>query len=64
MTVNFLFGDNGLISKAQQGTEMYSKSDIQERVTMLLGEYVIEKATGEEDNFANFLRKNLQVGVV
>lgn len=63
ITVNAVFGENGLLNQANKGVEEYSKSDVKERVTLLIGEYVIEKATGEEDNFANFLRKNLQVGV-
>ena len=63
ITVNFLFGENGLINRAQQGTEEYNKSDIGERVTILQSEFLIEKASGEEDNFADFLRKELQVGV-
>ena len=64
ITVNAVFGENGLLNQANKGAEEYSKSDVKERVTLLIGEYVIEKATGEEDNFANFLRRNLQVGVV
>ena len=63
ITVNFLFGENGLINRAQQGTEEYNKSDIGERVTILQSEFLIEKASGEEDDFADFLRKELQVGV-
>lgn len=63
ITVNFLFGENGLINRAQQGSEEYSKAEAKEKVELLLSEYVIDKATGENDNFANFLRKNLQVGV-
>lgn len=63
ITVNFVFGENGLINRAQQGTEEYNRSDIRDRVTILQNEFLIDKATGEEDNFANFLRKELQVGV-
>ena len=63
ITVNFLFGENGLINRAQQGSEEYNKSDIGERVTILQSEFLIEKASGEEDDFADFLRKELQVGV-
>ena len=63
ITVNFIFGENGLINRAQQGSEEYSKAEAKEKVELLLSEYVIDKATGENDNFANFLRKNLQVGV-
>ena len=63
ITVNFLFGENGLINRAQQGTEEYNKSDIRDRITILQSEFLIDKAAGEEDDFANFLRKELQVGV-
>ena len=63
ITVNFLFGENGLINRAQQGSEEYSKAEAKEKVELLLSEYAIDKATGENDNFADFLRKNLQVGV-
>ena len=63
ITVNFVFGENGLINRAQQGTEEYNKSDIRDRVTILQSEFLIDKAAGEEDDFANFLRKELQVGV-
>lgn len=63
ITVNFVFGENGLINRTQQGTEEYNKSDIRDRVTILQSEFLIDKAAGEEDDFANFLRKELQVGV-
>lgn len=58
-----LFGENGLLNRATDATEEYSKSEVREKVELLLSEYVIDKATGENEDFANFLRKNLQVGV-
>lgn len=63
ITINMLFGENGLLNRATDATEEYSKAEAKEKVELLLSEYVIDKATGENDNFANFLRKNLQVGV-
>lgn len=63
ITINMLFGENGLLNRATDTTEEYSKAEAKEKVELLLSEYVIDKATGENDNFANFLRKNLQVGV-
>ena len=63
ITINMLFGDNGLLNKTKEATEEYSKSEARERVELLLSEYTIEKATGENTDFARFLRKNLQVGV-
>ena len=63
ITINMLFGENGLLNRATDATEEYSEAEAKEKVELLLSEYVIDKATGENDNFANFLRKNLQVGV-
>ena len=63
ITISMLFGENGLLNRATDATEEYSKSEAREKVELLLSEYVIDKATGENDNFTNFLRKNLQVGV-
>ena len=63
ITISMLFGENGLLNKATDATEEYNKSEVKEKVELLLSEYVIDKATGENNNFANFLRKNLQVGV-
>ena len=61
ITISMLFGENGLLNRATDATEEYSKAEAKEKVELLLSEYVIDKATGENDNFANFLRKNLQV---
>lgn len=63
ITINMLFGENGLLNRATDATEKYSKAEAKEKVELLLSEYVIDKVTGENENFANFLRKNLQVGV-
>lgn len=63
ITISMLFGNNGLLNRATEATEEYSKSEARERVELLLSEYTIEKATGENTDFAKFLRKNLQVGV-
>lgn len=63
ITISMLFGENGLLNKATDATEEYSKAEAKEKVELLLSEYVIDKATGENEDFANFLRKNLQVGV-
>lgn len=51
------------MDRATDATEEYSKSEVKEKVELLLSEYAINKATGENENFADFLRKNLQVGV-
>lgn len=63
ITISMLFGENGLLNRATDATEEYSKAEAKEKVELVLSEYVIDKATGKNDNFANFLRKNLQVGV-
>ena len=63
ITINMLFGENGLLNRATDATEKYSKAEAKEKVELLLSEYVIDKATGENEDLANFLRKNLQVGV-
>lgn len=63
ITVNFLIGEKGLINRTQQVTEEYNRSDIKDRVTILQSEFLLDKATGEENDFADFLRKKLQVGV-
>ena len=63
ITINMLFGKNGLLNRATEATEEYSKSEAREKIELLLSEYTIEKATGENTDFAKFLRENLQVGV-
>ena len=63
VSINLLLGDNGIIIKATEAKDSYSKSAVKEKVSFLLNEYTIGKATGENAEFAKFLRKNLQVGV-
>ena len=63
VSIATLTGDNGLLNKASESTEEYSKAEAKEKVELLLSEYAIDKATGENADFANFLRKNLQIGV-
>ena len=63
VSINLLLGDNGIITKATEAKDSYSKSAVKEKVGFLLNEYTIDKATGENEDFAKFLRKNLQVGV-
>lgn len=63
VSINLLLGDNGIITKAKEAKDSYSKSAVKEKVGFLLNEYEIDKATGENAEFAKFLRKNLQVGV-
>lgn len=63
ITFNMLFGENGLLNRATDATEEYSKAEAKDKVKLLLSEYVIDKATDENEDLANFLRKNLQVGV-
>ena len=63
VSINLLLGDNGIITKAKEAQDSYSKSAVKEKVGFLLNEYEIDKATGENAEFAKFLRKNLQVGV-
>ena len=63
VSINLLLGDNGIITKAKEAKDSYSKSAVKEKVGFLLNEYKIDKATGENAEFANLLRKNLQVGV-
>ena len=63
VSINLLLGDNGIITKAKEAKDSYSKSAVKEKVGFLLNEYKIDKATGENAEFAKFLRKNLQVGV-
>ena len=54
ITISMLFGENGLLNKATDATEEYSKAEAKEKVELLLSEYVIDKATGENEDFANF----------
>ena len=61
VSINLLLGDNGIITKAKEAKDSYSKSAVKEKVGFLLNEYEIDKATGENAEFAKFLRKNLQV---
>ena len=63
VSINLLLGDNGIITKATEAKDSYSKSAVKEKVSFLLNEYTIGKATGENAELAKFLRKNLQVGV-
>ena len=63
VSINMLVGENGIITQSQRAEEDYSKSEVKEKVELALNEYMIEKSTEEDSNFANFLRKTLQVGV-
>ena len=63
VSINLLLGDNGIITKATEAKDSYSKSAVKEKVSFLLNEYTIGKATEENAEFTKFLRKNLQVGV-
>ena len=63
VSINLLLGDNGIITKATEAKDSYSKSAVKEKVGFLLNEYTIGKATEENAEFTKFLRKNLQVGV-
>ena len=64
VSISMLVGENGIITQAQRAEKDYSKSEVKEKVELALNEYVIEKSTEKDCNFASFLRKNLQVGVV
>ena len=63
VSINMLVGENGIITQSQRAEEDYSKSEVKEKVELALNEYMIEKSTEGDSNFANFLRKTLQVGV-
>ena len=63
VSINMIVGENGIITQSQRAEEDYSKSEVKEKVELALNEYMIEKSTEEDSNFANFLRKTLQVGV-
>lgn len=61
--ISMLLEENRLLNSATDATKEYSKSKVKEQVKLLLSEYGIDKATGENEDFANFLRKKLQVGI-
>lgn len=63
ITINILFGKNGLLKKASATSEEYSKSETREKVELLLSEYGMNIANGEREDLANFLRKKLHVGI-
>ncbi len=63
VSINMIVGENGIITQSQRAEEDYSKSEVKEKVELALNEYMIEKSTEEDSDFANFLRKTLQVGV-
>ena len=63
VTINLTIGENGIFRQATKAGEEYSKAEAKEKVSLLLTQYGIEKATNQSSDFANFLRKNLQVGV-
>ena len=63
VSINLLLGDNGIITKAKGVKGDYSKSAVKEKISLLLSEYTIDKAIGENKDLAKFLRQNLQVGV-
>ena len=53
-----------IITKAKEAQDSYSKSAVKrKKLVFLLNEYEIDKATGENAEFAKFLRKNFTVGV-
>ena len=45
VTINILMGENGIISKASEGSKQYSEEMEKEQVTLLVGDAVIEKLT-------------------
>ena len=59
-----LTGENGLLNRATDAKEQYSKSEVKEKVEMLLSEYMIKKSVGENIDFEKFLERNLQDGVL
>ena len=63
ISISMLLGNNGIINKAIQSKEEYSKGEIKEKVSLAINEYTIENSTKENINFDKFLRKNLNVVV-
>ena len=63
VTIDLTIGENGIFKQATRAGEEYSKAEAKEKVSLLLTQYGIEKATNQSSNLGEFLRKNLQVGV-
>ena len=63
VTIDLTIGENGIFKQATRAGEEYSKAEAKEKVSLLLTQYGIEKATNQSSNLGEFLRKNLQVVV-
>ena len=49
VTINFIFGENGLINRAEQARIEQEKATAREELTMLLGDAYMEKITNKEN---------------
>jgi len=43
VSINLILGENGIITKVKEGKQIQQEVEVQEKITMMLAEYVIEK---------------------
>ena len=46
VSINLIWNDNGILDRAKTGAEEYKKASIEEKVKLILGDYMIESAIG------------------
>ena len=60
ISINEIFGENGLITSAQKGRKEQEKAEARERLTLVLADAYTEKITTTEMTEEEFLEKHLE----
>ena len=59
ITLNLVVSNNGLIKKSEQGAALYEKSGVEEEISNLLMQYMIDRETGNiEESFDEYAKAN------
>ena len=56
ISINALFGNNGLINRAQMAKEEQSHANVKEAFTIKQGDYTIDKAKGNSKGFIEYIK--------
>ena len=59
ISINAIFGENGLIQRAQEGRKEYEKAEARERLEVVLADAYVEKKVSNEYTEEEFLRDHL-----
>ena len=59
ISINAIFGENGLITKAQEGKKEHEKAEARERLEVVLADAYVEKKVSNEYTEEEFLRDHL-----